>query len=56
MKLEFCSSNLGHYKYTNKQISDRENEILSVIGFDIYQSPTLYETFELLISLLKNKV
>lgn len=46
-------TNLGHNKFTQKEIEERESEILRLAEWMINEKPTLYEVFELTLMILK---
>eukprot|EP00347_Sterkiella_histriomuscorum_P021949 403332210 len=51
--LQFCLTNLGHNKFSQKDVEDRECEILRLAEWMISTKPTLYEVFELTLMILK---
>ena len=56
ISMQFCYSNLGHNKYSIKQIEDRECDILRLSEWNISEEPTLYEVFELTIMKIKKEM
>ncbi|CDW90722.1 UNKNOWN [Stylonychia lemnae] len=56
LSMQFCAQNLGHSKYTIKNIEDRESEILRLAEWEINSHPTLYEIFELTVMLIKKEI
>lgn len=51
--MQFCMTNLGHNKFTLKDLEERESEIMRLSEWIITTKPTLYEVFELTLMILK---
>jgi hypothetical protein len=56
VNLQVCFNNIGHEKFSHAQIIERESHIMELAGWEISTDNTVYEVFELLFLMLKNRV
>jgi len=56
INLNFCYANIGHNKFSFRQIVDRESQIMNLLDWEASQQPTVYEVFELLMMMVKRRV
>jgi Cyclin, N-terminal domain len=56
INLAFCFGNIGHNKFSYSQITDRETDIMNLVGWEVTSCPTVYEVFELAIMMVRRRL
>lgn len=56
VNLAFCHSNIGHGKFSHRQITERETDMMELVGWEVTQPLSTFQVFELLTFMLKKRL
>lgn len=56
INLNFCYSNIGHNKFSLRQITERESQIIDSLDWEVTTETTPYQVYELITMMIKRRL